>query len=484
VAQVKPGAGDGRASGEESGPVDQITNRTFDELAPGDTARLARTLTHKDVELFAIMSGDVNPMHVDEEFARSDVFHHVIAHGMWGGSLISTLLGTELPGPGTVYLGQTLRFRKPIYVGDQILVSVTVDRLHPENHRVELTCEATNQRGELVITGTAEVIAPLEKFSRPRVVLPQIELVEPGRRYHQLIEMARLLPPIRTAVVHPVDPISLLGAHEAAQEKMIIPVLVGPAARIEAAARQASLDISGYELVATEHSDAAATLAVAMARAGEVEALMKGALHTDELMHPVVDAACGLRTARRISHVFAVDAPGYSRPLFITDAAVNVYPDLDDKRDIVQNAIDLAHALRIPLPKVALLSAVETITPKLRSTLDAAALCKMADRGQITGGILDGPLAFDNAVSEAAAKAKGISSAVAGRANILVVPDLEAGNLLVKQLEYLADAQVVGIVVGARVPIMLTSRADGTLARLGSCALALLLHRHQSGPQT
>jgi len=463
--------------------VDQITNRTFDEIAPGDVASLARTLTQKDVELFAIMSGDVNPMHVDEEFASSDVFHRVIAHGMWGGALISTLLGTELPGPGTLYLGQTLRFHHPIYLGDRVVVTVRVAEKDVENHRVVLDCGAVNQRGELVISGSAEVLAPTEKLSRSRVILPEVELLERGRRYRQMIEMTRQLPPIRTAVVHPVDPVSLLGAHEAARENMIVPVLVGPRGRIEAAAKLAAVDISGYELIDTEHSDAAAARAVAMARAGEVEALMKGALHTDALMRPVVVPDVGLRTARRISHVFAVDAPGYSRPLFVTDAAVNIYPDLDDKRDIVQNAIDLAHALGLPMPKVALLSAVETVTPKLRSTLDAAALCKMAERGQITGGLLDGPLAFDNAVSEAAAKSKGIVSQVAGRANILVVPDLEAGNLLVKQLEYLAEAQVVGIVVGARVPIMLTSRAGGTLARLGSCALALLMRRHQQALQ-
>jgi phosphotransacetylase len=217
-----------------------------------------------------------------------------------------------------------------------------------------------------------------------------------------------------------------------------------------------------------------------MARAGEVEALMKGALHTEELMHAVVDHDLGLRTARRISHVFAIDAPEYPRPLFITDAAVNISPTLADKRDIIQNAIELAHSLGIPEPRVAILSAVETVTESIRSTLDAAALCKMADRGQITGGILDGPLAFDNAVSTEAAKAKGIVSPVAGRADILVVPDLEAGNMLAKQLEYLAEAQMAGIVLGARVPIILTSRADKTLARLGSCAIALLLARHKT----
>ena len=218
-----------------------------------------------------------------------------------------------------------------------------------------------------------------------------------------------------------------------------------------------------------------------MARAGKVEALMKGALHTDELMHAVVDADHGLRTVRRVSHVFVIDAPLYPRPLFVTDAAINIEPTLTEKHDIVQNAIELAHALGIPEPRVAILSAVETVTEKLRSTQDAASLCKMADRGQITGGIVDGPLAFDNAVSEEAAKTKGIVSPVAGRAHILVVPDLEAGNMLAKQLEYLADAQVAGIVLGARVPIILTSRADKTLARLASCAIALLLAHHRMG---
>ena len=289
--------------------------------------------------------------------------------------------------------------------------------------------------------------------------------------------MTRGLQPLRTAVVHPVDEASLVGAVEAAREGLIEAVLVGPEAKIRRAAEEAHIDLSPFEIVPTEHSHAAAEAAVAMARFGKVEALMKGALHTDELMHAVVDPTVGLRTARRISHVFAIDAPSYPRPLFITDAAVNIYPTLMDKRDIVQNAIDLAQALGIVTPRVAILSAVETVSPDIRSTIDAAALCKMADRGQIVGGILDGPLAFDNAVSLEAAHAKGIESPVAGRADILVAPDLEAGNMLAKQLEYLADAEMAGMVLGARVPIMLTSRADKTIARLGSCAIGLLLAR-------
>ena len=409
------------------------------------------------------------------------MFHKVVAHGMWGAALISTVLGTQLPGPGMVYVDQSLHFLRPVGLGDTITVTVKVAKKIEETHRVIFACRASNQRGEEVITGTAEVIAPTEKISRPRVVLPEIELRQKGRRYERLIEMTRGLDPIRTAVVHPVDTPSLLGAVEAARAKLIVPVLVGPEPKIRAAAAQAGLDLAPYEIVSTEHSDAAATQAVAMARAGKVEALMKGALHTEELMRAVVDGDHGLRTARRISHVFAIDAPGYPRPLFITDAAINIYPTLKDKRDIVQNAIDLVHALGIAEPRVAILSAVETVTESIRSTLDAAALCKMADRGQITGGILDGPLAFDNAVSAEAAKTKGIISPVAGRADIFVVPDLEAGNMLAKQLEYLAEAQVAGIVLGARVPIILTSRADKTLARLGSCAIALLLARHKSG---
>lgn len=463
------------------GTLERIVNHTFDELRVGESASLARTLSRKDVELFAVMSGDVNPMHVDDAFARSDVFHRVIAHGMWGGALISTVLGTQLPGPGTIYRGQTLTFHHPIYVGDKVVVTVRVVDKAPDGHMVTLDCRATNQRGEVVISGRAEVNAPQEKVSRPRVLLPEVELLERGRGYRQLIELSADLPPVRTAVVHPVDPVSLLGAVEAAREGLIVPVLVGPEARIREAAAKACADLDGMWVVPTEHSDAAAARAVELVRAGEAEALMKGTLHTDELLRPVVDGATGLRTKRRISHVFALDVPTYPRPLLITDAAVNVAPNLEAKRDIVQNALELAHALRLEVPKVALLSAVETVNPMLPSTVDAAALCKMADRGQITGGVLDGPLAFDNAVSEVAAHAKGIVSPVAGRANVLVVPDLEAGNMLVKQLVYLADADVSGIVLGARVPIILTSRADTALARLGSCALAVLLVSHRRG---
>jgi phosphate acetyltransferase len=303
---------------------------------------------------------------------------------------------------------------------------------------------------------------------------------EPGVRHRQLVAAAQKFPPIRTAVVHPCDDASIIGAFEARDERLIVPVLVGPTAKIRKAAQQAHLSLDGIDIVDTPHSHAAAAKAVAMARSGEVEALMKGALHTDEIMGAVVHPDTGLRTERRISHVFVLDVPSYPKPLLLTDAAINIYPTLDDKRDIVQNAIDLAHALGVARPKVAILSAIETVTPKITSTVEAAALCKMCDRGQITGGVLDGPLAFDNAVSKEAAAAKNIVSVVAGDADILVTPDLESGNMLAKQLVYLAGAEAAGIVLGARVPIMLTSRADGTLARTASCAVAqLFAHRNR-----
>ena len=457
-----------------------IENKIFDELKVGDTAEITRTLRKQDIELFAVMSGDVNPAHVDEEFAKSDPFHKVIAHGMWGGALISAVLGTELPGPGTIYLDQSLSFRLPVGLGDTVTVRLTVREKIPDKKRVVLDCACTNQAGETVIKGEALVVAPTEKVRRPRALLPEVHLHERGARYRQLIEAAQKQPAIRTAVVHPCDEVSLAGALDAAADRLIVPVLVGPQAKIRRAADAASRSLKDIEIIDTPHSHAAAIRAVELARESRVEALMKGALHTDELMGAVVKADTGLRTERRMSHVFALDVPHYPKPLLITDAAINIYPDLETKRDIVQNAIDLAHALGLAEPKVAILSAVETVYPKIASTVEAAALCKMADRGQITGGLLDGPLAFDNAVSKEAAKTKGIFSSVAGDADILVAPDLEAGNMVAKQLIYLAGADATGIVMGARVPIMLTSRADGALARQASCALALLVVHHKA----
>jgi phosphotransacetylase/acyl dehydratase len=461
--------------------MDCIENRTFDEIAVGDSAEITRTLRARDIELFAVMSGDVNPVHLDEEFASSDMFQKVIAHGMWGGALISAVLGTELPGPGTIYLTQSLRFLRPVGLGDTVTVRVSV-REKREGNRLVLDCLCLNQRAEPVIEGEAEVIAPTRKVRRPRAVLPEVHLHERGARYRRLIEAARGLRPIRTAVIHPCDRLSLEGALAARQEGLIEPVLVGPPAKIRAAAAAAGADIAGLEIVEAPHSHAAAERAVELVRAGRAEALMKGALHTDEVMAALVDSAAGLRTERRMSHVYGLDVPSYPKILFVTDAAINIAPDLEAKRDIVQNAIDLMQALGIAQPKVAILSAVETVYPKIPSTVEAAALCKMAERGQITGGLIDGPLGVDNAVSRRAAEAKGIVSPVAGDADVLVAPDLESGNMIAKQLMYLAGAEAAGIVLGARVPVMLTSRADGTLSRLASAALAQLYVRHRRGP--
>ena len=333
----------------------------------------------------------------------------------------------------------------------------------------------------MVIEGEAEVMAPVEKLRIHRTELPQPLLADRNLRYGQLLAAAKDCPRIRMGVVHPCSREVLEGALEAHRLGLIEATLIGPVARVRSLAAQHGLDLGGIRMVDVAHSHAAAARGVEMARRGELGALMKGSLHSDELLDEVVGAAGGgcMRGARRISHVFVLDVPRYPKPLLITDAAINIAPDFDTKVDIVRNAIDLAHALGITEPKVAILSAVETVSSKLQSAMDAAALSKMADRGQITGALVDGPLAFDNAVSLAAAQTKGIRSPVAGDADLLVVQDMESGDTLVKQLETLGDAQAAGLVIGALVPIVLTSRADSAHSRIASCAMALLWLRHQ-----
>ena len=302
----------------------------------------------------------------------------------------------------------------------------------------------------------------------------------PPTKYERLLARAKKVPAARTIVVHPCDETSLRGPIEAAEAGVIVPILVGPAAKISAVAREHGLRIDDFEVVDMPHSEAAAMKGVELIRESKGELLMKGSLHTDELMRAVTSSTTGLRTARRISHVFIMDAPTYAETIFLTDAAINIAPDLDAKRDIIQNVIDLFTQVGLGTPRVAILSAVETVTSKIPSTIDAAALCKMADRGQITGGILDGPLAFDNAIDPQAAKIKGIKSEVAGRAQILVVPDLQAGNMLAKNLVYLSKADAAGLVLGARVPVVLTSRADSG-SRTASCAAAVLYAHARRG---
>ncbi|MBT9519938.1 MAG: bifunctional enoyl-CoA hydratase/phosphate acetyltransferase [Dechloromonas sp.] len=463
----------------ESSEQRYLVNKTYDEIRVGDSASLTRTLMPEDVKLFAILTGDVNPSVVDPGYSQSGLFREVIAHGMWSGSLISTVLGTQFPGPGTILIDQALHFARPVTIGDTITITVTAKQKFDHNKHVNFDCVCTNQEGLQVVRGTAEVLAPTEKVSRLQEVhMPEIRIDDKHERYIQLLERVRGLEPIPTAVAHPCDHESLKGPVMAFQAGIIEPILVGPENKIRAIAEEFGIDLSGIRIVHAAHSHDSAALAVSLVRTGDAEALMKGSLHTDELMGEVVARANGLRTSRRISHVFVMDVPTYHRPLLITDAAINIAPTLEEKADIIRNAIDLAHILGIPEPKVAILSAVETINPKIQSTLDAAALCKMADRGQIKGGILDGPLAFDNAISIVAAKTKGIKSAVAGHAEILVVPDLESGNMVAKQLEYLANALTAGIVLGTKVPIVLTSRADTAETRTASCVIAALIAHH------
>ena len=458
-----------------------IENHTYDELRLGMGASLLRTLTLADIQAFAAVSGDTNPAHLDPEYAADTLFHGVISHGMWGGALISAVLGTQFPGPGTIYLEQNLHFVKPVRIGDTLKVSVTVASLDDAKKRVELDCEVFNQKGDRVLFGSAKVLAPSVKVRRAAVHAPQISLFDPEARFKDLLALGAGLPVLRCGVVHPCDAESLQGAMDAARHGLLIPVLIGPEARIRALAEASQIVLDGAEFVDVPHSHAAAEAAAAQAANGDLQLLMKGSLHTDELLHAVL-AQTGLRTGRRMSHVFRFDVPLYSKPLLITDAALNIQPTLKDKVDIVQNAIDFAHVMGLAQPKVAILSAVETVTPGIPSTIDAAALCKMADRGQIRGGLLDGPLAFDNAISPDAARIKNIASAVAGDADILMVPDLESGNMLAKQLEYLAGATGAGLVLGARVPIALTSRADGPRARVASALLAVLAAQPKNTP--
>jgi phosphate acetyltransferase len=450
-----------------------ITNKTFDEIQIGDTATMQRPLTKQDIDVFGVMSGDMNPTHFSDEYAKMLLDRHkMVGHSMWGGTLISTLLGNELPGPGTVYQSQNFEFHDAVELGDVLTLTVTAKSKNSADGTVEFDCLAVNQRDEKIITGIAKVKAPTRKPTEAESPYAAMQLRR-KTAFKTLIEYVKDWDRIPVAVCHPCGKEALEGPIEAARLNLIDPILVGPKSTIQTLAESLNLDISAYRLVDTMHSHDSAAKAVALCRSGEAEALMKGSLHTDEIMREVVSKTTGLRTERRISHVFAMDVPTYPKPLFITDAAINIYPDLETKVDILKNAIQLAHALNIAQPKVAILSAVETVNPKIPATIDAAALCKMADRGQITGALIDGPLAFDNAISKEAVLIKGIKSPVAGDADILLAPDLEAGNMLGKQLIYFGKADSAGVVMGARVPIVLTSRADSAEGRLASCAVAV-----------
>jgi phosphotransacetylase len=393
---------------------------------------------------------------------------------MWGTSLFSTIVGTQLPGAGAHICSVQADYHHPIVIDSEVTATVTVTSKNPEDGSLTLDCRCLDPNGGEFITATARVIAPTKKIREPIRRMPKVHLRRENR-FSKLLDKAAALEAMPTAVVHPCSSDALVGPIRAAEHDLIKPILVGPEAKIRSVAEAEGLDIAPYPLVDVEHSHQAAERAVAMVRAGEADILMKGSLHTDELLQAVLKRDTGIRTERRLSHCFLLAVPTYARPFILTDAAINIAPDLMTKRDICQNAIDIARAMGIEEPKLAILAAVESVNPAMPATLDAAALCKMADRGQIKGAILDGPLAFDNAADEEAARTKGIVSPVAGKADILLVPDLEAGNMLAKQLIFMAHAEAAGIVAGAQVPIVLTSRADSVRTRLASCAVAALL---------
>jgi phosphotransacetylase/acyl dehydratase len=458
-----------------------LKNVPFDEIRVGSAAEFRHTVSQPDVELLALVSGDVDPFDLTGDgaaMARPDLR---TTQGVGAQAVIAAALGTRLPGPGMKILRQDLSFKGTLAAGDVLTATVTVAQKRSESGEVVLDCRCSNQRAETLAEGAVTVAAPKRSIAIAELAPPRVELRR-GDSFGPLFRACDRLAPVRCAVVHPCDRDSLLGPVQAAERRLIEPVLVGPEEKIRKVARAEGIDLRPYRIVPADHSHGSAIRGVELARAGEVDALMKGSLHTDELMAAVVSSTTGLRTSRRISHVFVMNVPTYSRPLLITDAAINIAPGLEEKADIVRNAIDLAHVLGVAEPRVAILAAVETVNPKMPSTLEAAALSKMADRGQITGAILDGPLAFDNAISATAALTKKITSPVAGQADILIVPDLEAGNILAKQLVYLAGAEGAGIVMGTRVPIVLTSRSDSVRTRLASTAvLALVAHGRRQG---
>ena len=450
-----------------------LTNVPFDQLRIGMEASVTRTCLADDLYVFANSSGNWNPMHLPKEDGDGDGTPEAVAPGMWVAALISGVLGGKLPGPGTLYRAQTLRFDGRAHAGETLVARVRLIATGPGRlARFETVVERPD--GTVIVEGEAEVEAPERPVSFTSDDLPGLT-VQRHVHFDRLLEQAEPLPAIPTAVVAPEEPDALAGAILAARHTLIAPILIGDLAKIAAAALAEGIDLSPYEIVAEPDHTRAAAAAVAMVHEGRAKAVMKGHLHTDVLLGQIVKRDGGLRTGRRLSHVFVMDVPGLDHLLMVTDAAINIAPDLQTKADIIQNAIDLAHALGIPEPKVGVLSAVEKVNPAIPSTLDAAILSKMAERGQITGGLVDGPLAMDNAIDLKAATTKGIRSLVAGRAEILVAPNMEAGNMLAKELTYLAHAEGAGIVMGAACPIILTSRADDDKARLASCAVAALV---------
>jgi phosphate butyryltransferase len=454
-------------------------NKTFDELQVGESAELRRLITQDDLIVFANVSGNHNPMHLFD--LDDDGVEEAIAPGMYVGAVVTAVLGNLLPGAGTLYRSQHFEFCAHVHAGDELLATVTVAAKNDRDGTVTLDTVVRRVADDLlVLTGQAVVEAPRRKLSYEADELPGL-VVQRHRHFDALLARAEPLPALRTAVVCPQEANALAGALLARRHTLIEPILVGDAGAIRATAEEIGAQLDDIEIVDIADHRAAARTAVELVNAGRAQALMKGHLHTDDLLHPALDKQAGLRGERRFTHVFVMDVPGLDHPLLVTDAAINIAPDLKTKVDILQNAIDLGRAIGIEEPKAGVLSAVETVNPEIPSSVDAALLSKMAERGQITGGLVDGPLAMDNAVDMAAARVKGLTSPVAGRAEILVVPGLDAGNMLAKQLTYISHAEGAGVVMGARVPIILNSRSDDDMSRLASCAVAALHHAWTTG---
>ncbi|MCE1234715.1 MAG: bifunctional enoyl-CoA hydratase/phosphate acetyltransferase [Hyphomicrobiales bacterium] len=450
-----------------------IENKLWDEIRTGAGAATTRRIRADDLFLFSRLTGHHNPFTLPADALRADGRSAAAAApGFLAAAILSATVGNRMPGPGSLWKSATITFLASVLPGDELTASVTVTAKYPDG-TVALAFKVSKANGEAVIDGHGVVAAPTARIVLPHIDIPEV-MVERHLAFDRLLAAARTLPPTPTAVVQPDDEASLRGAWEAWKAGLIDPVLVGVRARLEKCAAKCGLDLAGLAVEAVADDEQAAARAVAMVHEGRVRSVMKGHLHTDVLLHHIVKKDGGLRTSRRLSHVFVLDVPGRPTPLLISDAAINIAPDLDAKVHIVQNAIDLARAIGVVVPKVGVLSAVETVNPAIPSTIDAAVLSKMAERGQIRGGVVDGPLAMDNAIDAGAAESKGIVSLVAGHADVLIAPNLESGNMLAKELVFLASAETSGLVIGAKVPVMLTSRADDERARLVSAALAQL----------
>jgi phosphate butyryltransferase len=450
-----------------------MRNIPYDDLRVGMEAETTRICRADDLYVFANTSGNLNPLHLPKADGDGDGVPESVAPAMWVASLISGVLGCQMPGPGTLYHSQSLRFVGRAHPGDTLIARVRLTAKEP-GRLVRFDTLVQGVDGNPIVEGEAEVIAPDRSIQFSADDVPGLT-VQSHVHFDRLLEMAEPLPALITAVVAPERPDALAGAILAARHTLIDPILIGHPGRIAEAAESEGIDLAPYRQIEARDHQLAAQIAVRMVLEKQAAAVMKGHLHTDILLSEILKREGGLRRGgRRLSHVFVMDVPGLDHLLFVTDAAINIAPDLQTKADICQNAIDLARSLGIEQPKVGVLSAIETVNPAIPSTLDAAILSKMADRGQITGGLVDGPLAMDNAVNLGAAATKGITSLVAGRAEILVAPNMEAGNMLAKELTFLAQAQAGGIVIGAKCPIILTSRSDDDRSRLVSCALAAL----------